>query len=97
MFPIERARELLDFYGEYSSSAPDELYVDFVMSAPPGGKPGVIVIAPCWSGPAGDAERVFAPIRKLGKPLADTITGPRLRAPCSACTTASTRATKAAT
>jgi FAD/FMN-containing dehydrogenase len=73
VFPIERARELLDFYGEYSSAAPEELQVDFVMSAPPGGKPGVVVLAPCWSGPAGDAERVFAPVRRLGKPLADSI------------------------
>ena len=31
------------------------------------------MIAGCWSGPAGDADRVFAPLRKLGKPIADTI------------------------
>ena len=34
VFPIERARELLAFYGEYSTAAPDELYVDAIMSAP---------------------------------------------------------------
>jgi len=73
VFPIERARELLDFYGEFSSAAPDELQLDFIMQAPPGGKPGAVILAPCWSGPAGDAERVLAPIRALGKPLADTI------------------------
>ena len=72
-FPIERARELLEFYGEYTQSAPEELQVDFFMRAPPGGKPGIVVIAPCWSGPAGDAEGVLAPIRALGKPIADTV------------------------
>ena len=73
VFPIERARELLEFYGEYTQSAPEELQVDFFMRAPPGGKPGIVVIAPCWSGPAGDAEGVLAPIRALGKPIADTV------------------------
>jgi FAD/FMN-containing dehydrogenase len=73
VFPAERARELLAFYGEYSSSAPEELQVDFFMNAPPGGRPGAAVVSACWSGPAADAERVFAPVRALGKPVADTI------------------------
>ncbi len=73
VFPIERARELLAFYGEYSAGAPDELYVDAIVSAPMGGKPGMLIIAPVWSGPAGDADRVLAPLRKLGTPIADTI------------------------
>ncbi len=72
VFPIERARELLAFYGEYTASAPDELYVDAIISAPMG-KPGMFIIAPVWSGPAGDADRVLAPLRKLGTPIADTI------------------------
>ena len=73
VFPVERAKELLSFYGDYSAAAPDELYVDAVMSSPKGGKPGVFVLAPVWSGPAGDADRMLAPIRKLGTPLQDTI------------------------
>jgi len=72
VFPIERAKELLAFYGEYSGTAPDDLYVDAVIRAPRSG-PGMFVIAPVWSGPAGEAERVFAPLRKLGTPIADTI------------------------
>jgi FAD/FMN-containing dehydrogenase len=71
-FPIERARELLAFYGEYSNAAPDELYVDAIVSAARG-RPGMFILAPVWSGPAADAERAFAPIRKLGTPLRDTI------------------------
>jgi hypothetical protein len=72
VFPIERAKELLNFYGDYSASAPDELYVDAIVTAPRAG-PGMFIIGPVWSGPAGEAERVFAPIRKLGTPLRDTI------------------------
>jgi FAD/FMN-containing dehydrogenase len=73
VFPLERARELLEFYGDYSATAPDEMQVDFVMQAPRGGKPAAVVIACCWSGAAGDAEAALAPARKLGKPIADTV------------------------
>ena len=72
-FPIDRARELLEFYAEYSAGAPPELYIDAILATPPGGKPGVFLLSACYSGPAGDAERVLAPIRKLGKPLSDAI------------------------
>jgi len=73
VFPIARARELLDFYANFSMTAPDELYCDAVMTAPAGGKDGSFVIHVCYSGAASDADRVLAPLRKLGTPLADTI------------------------
>jgi len=73
VFPIERARELLEFYGEYANSAPDELYVDAYMNSPLGDKPGTFAIQTTFSGPANDTERVLAPLRKMGKPMEDTI------------------------
>ncbi len=73
IFPIERARELLEFYGEYANSVPDEMYVDAYMDSPMGDKPGTFAIQTTYSGPAADAERVLAPLRKLGKPIEDTI------------------------
>ncbi len=39
----------------------------------PAGKDGNFVIHVCYSGPAGEADRVLAPLRKLGTPVADTI------------------------
>ena len=72
MFPISRARELLDFYGEFSTEAPRELYVDFNMMAPPGA-PGIAMITICYSGPESQAEATLAPLRKLGKSLRDGI------------------------
>jgi len=73
VFPIARARELLDFYAKESLSAPDELYCDAIMSVPPGGKDGVFVFDLCYSGAPADAERVLAPFRKLGQPLVDKV------------------------
>jgi FAD/FMN-containing dehydrogenase len=73
VFPIDRARELLEFYGEYSHSVPEDMYVDADMYVPSGGEPGAFTFQTTYSGPAADAERVLAPLRKLGKPLDDTI------------------------
>ncbi len=73
VFPIGRAREILEIYGDYSSNVPDEMYVDGFMSLPPGGKPGAVGLSLCYSGPAENAEKLIAPLRKLGTPIADTI------------------------
>ncbi len=73
VFPLKRARELLRFYADYSQSAPDDLYLDAVVDAPAGGKPGSVILHACYSGPAGKADAVLAPLRKLGKPIADTV------------------------
>jgi len=73
VFPISRARELLKFYSDFSLGAPDDLYVDAFMSAPAGGKAGAFGIHTCYSGPADQADKVLAPLRKLGTPLKDTI------------------------
>ncbi|GMR13940.1 MAG: FAD-binding oxidoreductase [Gemmatimonadota bacterium] len=75
MFPIEMVREVLTFYGEYGPEAPDELQLDCAVVIPPGGAPGVAGFGVCYSGPASQAERVLAPIRKLGTPLVDNVEG----------------------
>jgi hypothetical protein len=72
LFPIERAADVLRFFGEYSPTCPDELYFDPIMTAPPGGGPGVALFDVCYSGPHERAESVLAPIRKLG-PMKDMI------------------------
>jgi FAD/FMN-containing dehydrogenase len=72
-FPIARAKDALDMFAEYAASAPDELYLDPALVHPPGGRPGYALLEVCYSGPAGDAERALAPLRKLGNPANDTI------------------------
>lgn len=70
IFPLERAKDVLSFYADFTPEAPRELYADLNMAAPPG-VPPVIMINVCYSGD--DPERALAPLRKLGKPLQDTI------------------------
>ena len=73
VFPIARARELLEAYAEISRTAPPELYLDAVMSARTGGRPGVFLFGACYSGPPAEAERALAPLRRLGTPISDTL------------------------
>lgn len=73
MHPLSRAEEALRVYGEYGPEAPDELQIDMVVVQPPGGAPGVAGFAICYSGPPDAADRVLAPLRGIGTPVADTV------------------------
>ncbi len=71
-FPMSEAKQLLNFYAEYSANAPDELYVDGGLASAPGEFSGVVFHV-CYSGPPSKAEEIIAPLRKAGTPILDTI------------------------
>ncbi len=73
IFPLDRARELLEFYADYSVTAPDDVYTDFVMISPPGDGGGFVMIHICYSGPADRADVVLEPFRRLGEPTSDSV------------------------
>ena len=73
-YPIERAREAFKLFADHGAAAPDDLAFGIALSKPPGERPGVVGFDVCYSGAARDAERVLAPLRKLGTPLSDTVT-----------------------
>ncbi len=68
----DRAAEFIDFYRDFLPNTPDELYTTLAFLNTPDGTPVVGVIA-VYSGPVADGERVLAPLRKFGPPLADLI------------------------
>jgi hypothetical protein len=72
-FPIARARDVLSMWADYAPVAPDALYMDPIMALPPGGKPGMVALEVCYSGPPDGAEAALGPVRKLGTPDADSI------------------------
>ncbi|CAN5785934.1 FAD-binding oxidoreductase [soil metagenome] len=74
VFPIDRARDVLAVLGEYALHAPDELSLGFVMAQPPGDEPGIVVVDVCYCGEDGAFDAAVAPVRRLGQPLADTVT-----------------------
>jgi hypothetical protein len=80
-WPLAQAPEVLGYLRELAADAPDELGITFVTQlAPPlpflptdqYGKPvlGVVLV---WSGDFAEGERVIAPLRRLGTPLADAV------------------------
>jgi FAD/FMN-containing dehydrogenase len=79
--PVANAREVLEFYREYIETAPEELGMfPAFQIAPPlpfiaeadHGKTFCILVC-CWAGPPEDAERVFAPIRKVAPIVAELV------------------------
>jgi hypothetical protein len=71
-YPWARVRDVLRFHDEFVTTAPDELSTAVSMGVGPSGQP-TVGIAICWCGSADDGERVLAPLRAFGPPLADTI------------------------
>ncbi len=79
--PIAQAKELLQAYRRITAEAPDELAVWFVMrKAPPlpflppewHGKE-ILAFAACYSGDVAKGQQAMAPLRALGKPIADVV------------------------
>ena len=69
-YPLAQAREVLRGFAEFIAGAPDELYVDVDLSAA-GSSPGSVEFDVCYCGSPAEAQRVVAPLRKLGKPVED--------------------------
>lgn len=73
IWPLEKARDVLRFYADYAMNAPDELYCDAYMQATMTGEGNGVGLHVCYSGPESDAEKVLAPIKKLGDPVLNTV------------------------
>ncbi|MGH7576016.1 MAG: FAD-binding oxidoreductase, partial [Longimicrobiales bacterium] len=73
VFPMLRARDVLNLFADYGPAAPDELQLDPFLMWPPGGDDPVAGFHVCYSGAPGQAEQALAPIRSLGGALADTV------------------------
>jgi hypothetical protein len=79
--PGAAARDVLGHFAEFARAAPDEFCgLAALINAPAlpfldassHGKP-VLVLALCWCGDVAAGERVLAPLRREGSPLADVI------------------------
>lgn len=72
LHPRERAVEMLEFYREFTRSAPDELATYAALLHTPDGKPAAALLV-CYSGDLAEGERVIAPLRAFGPPLVDAV------------------------
>jgi hypothetical protein len=72
MFPIARAKEVLDVFADYGAAAPEELQLDVAIVRRPG-TPEVAGFQICYSGSPGGLDRALAPVRRLGTPAIDSV------------------------
>jgi hypothetical protein len=70
--PFARAKEVLKFYAQFSRTVPDELNTVAVLLTSPEGQP-MVAIAVCYNGSLDAGEKVLAPVREFGPPVADLI------------------------
>ena len=70
-YPYADARQMLRSYADICAHIPDELSADISLTVDPEQQQRIIELDVCYCGPLSEAERVVAPLRKLGKPLRD--------------------------
>jgi FAD/FMN-containing dehydrogenase len=71
-YPLSKAQEVLRFYHEFASAAPDELSTTASLGVTPDGE-GVVGVSVCYCGTLEEGERVLGTLREFGSPLADTV------------------------
>jgi hypothetical protein len=69
---LEKARSALDFYRDFSRTAPDELSADAAFLTSPDGEK-LFAISVCYVGSIDEGERILQPLRRFGPPLSDQI------------------------
>lgn len=72
VWPIEQAREVLNFYGDWYAGLSDDLYVGPLMLTMPEGN-SVIVMEVLYAGDPAMGEKELAQLRKIGKPVDDGV------------------------
>jgi hypothetical protein len=70
--PIEKAKELLTFYHQFTSTEPDELTTYAGLVPSPDGSPIAAIIA-CYKGPIAEGQRVVQPLKEFGPPVMDQL------------------------
>jgi FAD/FMN-containing dehydrogenase len=72
VFPLSQAEAVLRGYTEIISSAPDELSARVGEAPGPDGSP-VVMVAPIWTGAAGDGEKRVRQFQSLSTPIATRV------------------------
>jgi hypothetical protein len=72
IWPIEQARDVLEFYAEWSAGLSDEMYVGPVMAKLPE-VDDVIIMDVVYNGDPAAGEKELAPLRAIGTPKVDGV------------------------
>jgi FAD/FMN-containing dehydrogenase len=72
IYPLDQARDVLRFYRDFASTLPDEAEAYTALLTAPQGMPVAALILG-YNGPIAEGEKVLAPARRFGKPVADVV------------------------
>jgi FAD/FMN-containing dehydrogenase len=72
VWPVEQAREVLEFYAEWSPTVSRELYVGPVMATMPDGT-GIVAMEIVYNGDPAAGEKELAPLRAIGTMIDDSV------------------------
>jgi FAD/FMN-containing dehydrogenase len=72
IWPIEQARDVLEFYAEWSAGLSDEMYTGPAM-ATGGDGAGVVIVEVVYAGDPAAGEKELTPLRALGTPMDDGV------------------------
>lgn len=72
MWPMAQARDVLEFYGEWSEGLSNDLYTGPLMVTTPEGE-GLIGMEVVYAGDPALGEKELAPLRAIGKPADDGV------------------------
>jgi FAD/FMN-containing dehydrogenase len=73
VWPAAQARDVLEFYAEWSEGLSDEMYVGPTIATTPDGV-RVIMVDVVYNGDPAAGEKELEPLRKIGTPIADGVT-----------------------
>jgi len=72
LHPLAKAQEILRFYRDFAGDVPDDVEGAPALLTTPDGMPAVALIL-CANGPVEEGERLLAPARAFGSPMADLV------------------------
>jgi FAD/FMN-containing dehydrogenase len=72
VWPIDQARDVLEFYGEWYNRLSDDLYVGPAMMTTPEGQ-GVLAMEVVYAGDPAAGEREIAPLLRIGRPIDNNV------------------------
>lgn len=71
-YPFDKAKDVLKFYHEFASTAPDELNTAGALLHLPDGVPAA-AIGVCYNGPIAEGEKAIQSLRQIATPLVEQI------------------------
>jgi len=72
LYPLDQARDMLRFYRDFCPTLPDEAEAYAALLTAPQGMP-VAALLLGYNGPIEEGEKVLAPARRFGSPIADMV------------------------